>query len=71
MKLEGSCHGRAARFSVESDSAVPFMHRHCSICRKTAGGGGHAINLGADAATLKVRGEAHLGDRRDITPACG
>jgi hypothetical protein len=37
------------------------MHCHCSICRKTAGSGGYAINLGADAATLKVRGRKHLG----------
>jgi hypothetical protein len=27
---------------------------YCSICRKTDGGGGYAINLGADARTLKV-----------------
>ena len=29
---------------------------YCSICRKTAGAGGFAINLGADARTLKVEG---------------
>jgi hypothetical protein len=61
MKLEGSCHCGAVRFSVESSSPVPFMHCHCSICRKTAGSGGYAINLGADAATLRVRGKRHLG----------
>jgi hypothetical protein len=61
MRLEGSCHCRAVTFSVESHSPVPFMHCHCSICRKTAGSGGYAINLGADAATLKVRGRKHLG----------
>ena len=61
MRLEGSCHCRAVRFSVESHSPVPFMHCHCSICRKTAGSGGYAINLGADATTLKVRGRKHLG----------
>jgi hypothetical protein len=49
MRLEGSCHCRAVQFSVESHGPVPFMHCHCSICRKTAGGGGSAINLGADA----------------------
>jgi hypothetical protein len=42
-------------------SPVPFLHCHCSICRKTAGGGGYAINLGARAATMKVRGRSHLG----------
>jgi len=61
MHLEGSCHCGAVRFSVEAQSPVPFMHCHCSICRKTAGSGGYAVNLGAKAATLKVRGERHLG----------
>mmetsp|Transcript_39544 Transcript_39544/g.87975 ORF Transcript_39544/g.87975 Transcript_39544/m.87975 type:complete len:157 (+) Transcript_39544:381-851(+) len=54
MLLEGSCHCRAVRFSVESREAVPFMRCYCSICRKTAGSGGYAINLGADKSTLKV-----------------
>jgi hypothetical protein len=60
MLLEGSCHCRAVRFSVESRSAVPFMRCYCSICRKTAGSGGFAINLGGDYATLKVEGGEHL-----------
>ena len=57
MHLAGSCHCGAVRFSVEAQSPVPFMHCHCSICRKTAGSGGFAINLGAKSATLKVRGD--------------
>ncbi len=61
MHLDGSCHCGAVRFGLESASPVPFMHCHCSICRKTAGSGGFAINLGGDAATLKVRGRKHLG----------
>ena len=56
MELKGSCHCGAVRFTLESDSPVPFMHCHCSICRKTAGSGGYAINLGGDAASMKVRG---------------
>ena len=36
------------------------MRCYCSICRKTAGGGGFAINLGADAGTLKVKGKRYL-----------
>jgi hypothetical protein len=40
MQLEGSCHCGAVRFSVEAMSPVPFLHCHCSICRKTAGSGG-------------------------------
>ena len=61
MKLAGSCHCRAVRFTVDASSPVPFMHCHCSICRKTAGSGGFGINLGASMPTLKVRGAQHLG----------
>ena len=60
MLLEGSCHCRAVRFSVESHEPVPFMRCYCSICRKTAGTGGFAINLGAVNSTLKVEGREHL-----------
>jgi len=60
MQLEGSCHCGSVRFSVESTEPVPFMRCYCSICRKTAGGGGYAINLGADHRTLKVKGKRHL-----------
>jgi len=60
MLLKGSCHCRSVRFSVQAPSPVPFMRCYCSICRKTAGSGGFAINLGADHATLKVQGREHL-----------
>lgn len=60
MLLEGSCHCRAVRFRVQSHEPVPFLRCYCSICRKTAGGGGFAINLGADFRTLKVKGREHL-----------
>lgn len=56
MFLKASCHCQAVRFSVESREPVPFIRCYCSICRKTAGTGGFAINLGADHATLKVDG---------------
>lgn len=56
MRLEGSCHCGAVRFAVEAPSPVPFMRCYCGICRKTAGAGGFAINLGADAASLSVEG---------------
>ena len=61
MQLEGSCHCGAVTFSLQAHSPVPFMHCHCSICRKTAGSGGYGINLGGDAATMKVRGRRHVG----------
>ena len=34
---------------------------YCSTCRKPAGGGAFAINLGARADTLEVEGREHLG----------
>ena len=58
MLLEGSCHCGAVRFRVESKTPYPYQACYCSICRKTAGGGGYAINLGADAETLEIEGEA-------------
>ena len=61
MALKGSCHCGAVRFSVGAQSPVPFMHCHCSICRKTGGSGGFGINLGARFETLKVTGSQHLG----------
>jgi hypothetical protein len=39
---------------------VPFLRCYCSICRKTQGGGGFAINLGAWKRTLKVEGKKHI-----------
>ena len=56
--LEGSCRCGAVHFSCESHTPVPYQHCYCSICRKTAGGGGYAINLGAVAASLKVEAAA-------------
>ena len=62
MKLEGSCHCGAVRFSVEAKTPyAPYMRCYCSVCRKTAGGGGYAINLFAKAKTLRVRGKKHIG----------
>ena len=55
MKLEGSCHCRAVRFSLDPQSPYPDMRCYCSICRKTGGGGGYAINLMGDAATQARR----------------
>lgn len=60
MKLEGSCHCTAVRFTVESPHPYPFNLCYCSICRKTAGGGGYAINLGAENDSLRVEGEEHI-----------
>ncbi len=60
MKLKGSCHCGKVRFSVHSSQPCPFNLCYCSICRKTAGGGGFAINLGADHGSLQVQGKDHI-----------
>lgn len=60
MLLEGSCHCGAVGFSVESAQPTPYQRCYCSICRKTGGGGGYMINLGGDAATLKVEGDENV-----------
>jgi hypothetical protein len=57
MQLKGSCHCGAVKFEVKAYAPVPYMRCYCSICRKTAGGGGFAVNLGANAKSLKVRGK--------------
>lgn len=54
MTLKGSCRCGAVRFSCDSHTPQPYQRCYCSICRKTAGGGGYAINLAADARTLKI-----------------
>ena len=59
MLLEGSCHCGAISFRVESSQPFPYQRCYCSICRKTAGGGGYAINIGAQADTLTFTGAQH------------
>lgn len=60
MQLEGSCHCGGVRFRLRSAHPYPFNLCYCSICRKTAGGGGFAINLGGDYASLDIEGEENL-----------
>ncbi|MBL26345.1 MAG: alanine acetyltransferase [Rhodospirillaceae bacterium] len=60
MRLEGSCHCGAVTFSVESPHPYPYMRCYCSICRKTAGTGGYAINLSGAFDTLEVAGEENI-----------
>ena len=71
MHLKGSCHCGKVKFAVESAEPVPFMRCYCSICRKTAGAGGYAINLGADARSMKVTGKKFLGIYRARLPSKG
>lgn len=60
MWLDGSCHCRAVRFRLKSETPSPFMRCYCSICRKTAGGGGYAINIMGLSQTLTVEGAEAL-----------
>ena len=60
MILQGSCHCRRVMFTVESAHPFPFNLCYCEVCRKTAGAGGFAINLGARYETLSVEGGVHI-----------
>jgi hypothetical protein len=60
MHLKGSCHCKAVTFAVESVHPYPFNLCYCEICRKTAGAGGYAINLGAEFKTMKVEGRENI-----------
>lgn len=55
MHLEGSCRCGAVAFELDSHTPVPYQLCYCTICRKTAGGGGFAINLGGASASLKIK----------------
>ena len=59
MLLKGSCHCGAVKFQVDCPHPYPYNYCYCSICRKTAGGGGYAINLGGKFETLSVEGKEH------------
>jgi hypothetical protein len=74
MTLSGSCRCGAVRFAVDSHTPNPYQLCYCSICRKTAGGGGYAINIMGDHDTLKVEGDASIGiyqaEIEDATGRC-
>ena len=55
MLIQASCVCGSVRFQVEADAPTPYLRCYCSICRKTAGSGGYAINLGARADSLRAR----------------
>jgi hypothetical protein len=58
--LKGSCSCGKVRFEVKSENFYPYQRCYCSICRKTQGGGGFAVNLSALADTLKVKGPKYI-----------
>jgi hypothetical protein len=61
IRLEGSCRCGAISFSVDSHTPYPYQRCYCSICRKSAGGGGYAINIMGLANTLKVKDKSAVG----------
>ena len=60
MRLEGSCHCSNVNFSFESHTPHPYNRCYCSACRKMDGGGGYAINIMGEYASLKLTGEEHI-----------
>ncbi|KAI9313597.1 Mss4-like protein [Dichotomocladium elegans] len=67
MELVGSCHCGKVKFSVMSHTPCPFMRCYCSICRKTDGGGGYAINVMGVMDTFKIlQGKSNLREYRAI-----
>ena len=55
--LSGGCRCGAVRFSCDTHAPVPYQRCYCTICRKTAGGGGYAINIMGETDSFKVKGE--------------
>ena len=76
MMLEGSCRCEAVRFRLASHTPYPYQLCYCSICRKTAGGGGYAVNIMGRADSLKVKGKTRVyratrgGGERHFCPRC-
>jgi hypothetical protein len=60
MIINGSCHCQSVTFSLDTNTPYPYQHCYCSICRKTQGGGGYAINIMGWADSLIVKGEEHI-----------
>lgn len=77
MQLKGSCHCGAVRFSLRSETPYPYLYCYCSICRKTAGGGGCAVNIMGQADRFKVQGRTRVyrarrgGGERHFCMRCG
>lgn len=60
MVVKGSCHCSRVHFTLESPYPYPFNLCYCSVCRKTAGGGGYAINLAGDYTSMQIEGIEHV-----------
>ncbi|ODN81616.1 hypothetical protein L202_02023 [Cryptococcus amylolentus CBS 6039] len=51
--LEGTCHCKAVKYTVESNTPVPFQLCQCSICRKVGGYMG-SVNIMGNTNTLNI-----------------
>ena len=60
MRLKGSCHCGAVHFTLTSETPYPYQRCYCSICRKTQGGGGYAVNIGGQTKSMQVTGREHI-----------
>lgn len=60
ITLAGSCRCGAVGFSFASHTPHPYQLCYCGICRKTAGGGGFAINIMGRADSLTIKGKRTL-----------
>ena len=60
MSAEGRVTAGRSTSPSKSEHPYPFNLCYCSICRKTGGAGGFAINLGRTFPSLKVDGEEHI-----------
>ncbi|KAH7909576.1 Mss4-like protein [Hygrophoropsis aurantiaca] len=61
VRLEGSCHCGAVRFTAQSNTPVPYQLCVCSTCRKVGGVSG-SILLSARTNTFQVlQGEEDVG----------
>ena len=60
MQLKGSCHCGSISFQFESLARYPYLYCYCTLCRKTAGGGGYSVNLKGLASSLSIVGKEFL-----------
>ena len=61
LHLKGSCRCGVVTFAFDSHTPYPYQLCYCSICRKTAGGGGFAINIMGNNETLTIEGRHAIG----------
>ena len=61
IKLLGSCHCKAVRYSLMSTTPAPYCVCYCGVCRKLNGGNGACVSLTGDAKSFQAEGTQHMG----------